>query len=318
MDSEHVPVMLDGVIDAIKPYSGGRYLDMTAGGGGYTFAIARIAAPAGEVIAFDLDGQAIEKIKNKAKAKGIKNIKIIKSNFKYAKENIFEIFPGKKRSFDGIVFDLGLSSAQLADRNRGFSFVDPDSPLVMNFSSDSAENQITAERILNDEDGRALSKLFHEYGEEKHAARAAREIIKERINKRIKTVGDLNSILEKALPKNRGKIHPFTKIYQALRIAVNNELENLKTALPDAVSLLKPGGRIAVVSFHSLEDRIVKRYFRNESKNCLCPPDFPICACGHKKNLRIITPRPIIPKNEELKRNPRSRSAKLRVAEKLN
>jgi 16S rRNA (cytosine1402-N4)-methyltransferase len=218
--------------------------------------------------------------------------------------------------FDGFVLDLGLSSFQLADLRRGFSFRD-DSPLDMSFSS-GGDSRKTRD-IVNSYREEALAEIIFKYGEEKHARRIARGIVEQRRLSRLETTGDLVEIIKKAIPRRlwSERVHPATRTFQALRIAVNHELENLEKVLPQAVAALKSGGRIVIISFHSLEDRIVKDYFRLESKDCLCPPEIPLCCCGHKASLRIITKKIVLPAEKEIADNPRSRSAKLRAAEKI-
>jgi 16S rRNA (cytosine1402-N4)-methyltransferase len=213
---------------------------------------------------------------------------------------------------DGVLFDLGLSSLQLADRTRGFAF-SHDGPLDMRF--DPTTGGATAAQLVNQLPLSELAELLSRYGEEKRAHRIARAIIDRRP---ILTTGELASIVVTAVGAHRrGRIHPATRTFQALRIAVNDELTALETALPQAVEILDTGGRLAVISFHSLEDRITKRFLNRESRDCICSPDFPICTCGHRASLRLITRRPVRPSPQEMALNPRSRSARLRVAERI-
>ena len=315
MEYRHTPVMLKEVIELLDPKPGQKFIDSTLGGGGYAGAIAKRVLPDGVVLALDLDELALanagRKFKNEIKNK---NIILAHENFKNLQKIIKENFP-PPALFDGVVFDLGLSSAQLQDRLRGFSF-NLDAPLGMNFGSGV---RLTAEKIVNDLEEPALAKIFKDYGEERFASKIARAIARQRQIEKITTTGQLVKIISAAIPARfqRGKIHPATKVFQALRLAVNDELENLRLALPPAVSALKPGGKIAAVSYHSLEDRIVKRYFREEAKDCLCPPALPLCRCGHKARLKIITSGVLRPAEEEVLANPRARSAKLRVAERI-
>ena len=228
---------------------------------------------------------------------------------------IIEKYFAVNAKFDGIVIDLGLSSAQLEDQGRGFSFNLPDAPLSMNFGKAIEE---TAENIINGWSAEALVKIFKNYGEEKFAYKIALALVSERQLSRIVTIGKLVEIIIKATPRQfPSKIHPATKIFQALRMAVNQELENLRAVLPQAVNLLKTGGKLIVISYHSLEDRIVKQYFKQEAKDCLCPPVMPICQCGHKASLKILTRSILRPTEEEVLKNPRSRSAKLRAIERI-
>lgn len=304
--------MLNEVLKHLNPQSGQNFIDCTLGGAGYTMAIAERIGQEGKVLAIDLDESAINNAKKQIAERKLKNIILVQDNFRNIGEIARKYF--KKEKIQGIVFDFGLSSAQLDDRNRGFSF-QFDAPLDMRFNS---EAEYGADYIVNNYKQEELEKILKEYGEERYAKLIAKEITTERKIKPIITTLQLVEIIKKAVFKKYlfGKIHPATKTFQALRAAVNKELENIGQALPPAVNLLESGGRIAIVSFHSLEDRIVKNFFRLEAKDCLCPPEFPICRCGHKKSLKILT-KAIAPSAEEVKNNPRARSAKLRVAEKL-
>jgi len=310
MEYKHTPVMLSEVLEYLSPYRGGYFIDCTLGGGGYTSALSRIVSSNGRILAIDLDKEAIENTRRK----NLKNVILAHDNFKNLSQIIKKEFKGDAL-FDGIVLDLGLSSYQLEDRNRGFSFRKDDQPLNMSF--DQEDVSLTKD-IVNNSSQKELEKIISEHGEEKYAKRIANQIIKKRKEKKIETTGDLIQAIEMAVPKKfYNKIHPATKTFQALRIATNRELENLKEVLPQAVAHLKPKGRLAVISFHSLEDRIVKNFFKNESRDCLCPPAFPECRCNHLRTLKIITKKPICPEEKEIKENPRARSAKMRVAEKI-
>jgi len=313
MEYKHIPVMLKEAMEYLTPKPGENYIDCTLGGGGYTRALAEKVLPAGRVLAIDLDEIALENFKSLVNQPV--NIQVAQGNFKNLGEIVKKHFTvGDK--FNGIVLDLGLSSAQLEDRNRGFSFKHAESPLNMNFGGEITE---TAENIINSLEAAELAKIFKDYGEEKFAYKIALAIVNERKINRLATTGQLVELIAKVIPKRfqDKKIHPATKVFQALRVAVNSELENLRQVLPQAVSLLKPGGKLAVISYHSLEDRIVKQYFKEASKDCLCPPVMPICQCGHKAELKILTRKVLIPTEAEVMNNPRSRSAKLRVAEKI-
>jgi len=311
MDYQHTPVMLNEVLEYLKPKSGGFYIDGTLGGGGYTEAIAKIAGAKGKILAIDLDEQAIA---NTAK-KNLDNVILVNDNFANLNLAIAENVEAG-RLFDGFVLDLGLSSFQLADIRRGFSFRE-DSPLDMAFNSDGTNSR--TRDIVNNYHEADLAKLIFNFGEEKHARRIAKGIVERRKKDRIATTGDLAEIIKKAIPRRlwSDKVHPATKTFQALRIVVNKELESLEKVLPQAVAALKGGGRIVIISFHSLEDRIVKDFFREQALDCICPPEIPICSCNHRATLKIITKKIIIPREEEIKINPRSRSAKLRVAERI-
>ena len=323
MEYKHIPVMLEEVIEMLNPKPGQKFVDCTLGGGGYSKAILEKIGEEGKILAIDLDGSAIAnaKLKFKTELKNIyprmgENIILAHENFKNLQIIIEKYFTADTK-FDGVVLDLGLSSAQLEDRHRGFSFNIPLAPLGMNFGEQIGE---TAENIINSWSAEDLAKIFKDYGEEKFAYKIALAIVSERQLSRIVTTGKLVEIIVRIIPRRfqQAKIHPATKIFQALRIAVNQELENLQAVLPQAVSLLIPGGKLVVISYHSLEDRIVKQYFKQESKDCLCPPAMPICQCGHKASLKILTYPILRPTEEEVLKNPRSRSAKLRAIEKIN
>ena len=315
MAYQHIPVMLKEVIEILNPEPGQKFIDGTLGGGGYTEAILEKIGQAGQVLAIDLDGLSIANGKINFKT-AIKNKKLILAheNFKNL-QIIIEKYFTEDAKFDGIVFDLGLSSAQLQDRNRGFSFSLPESPLGMNFGDSIGER---AENIINHWSAQDLAKIFKDYGEERFAYKIALAIVRGRQLKKIATAGELVKIIAEAKPKKfQSKIHPATKIFQALRLAVNQELENLLAVLPQAVNLLKARGKLIVISYHSLEDRIVKQYFKQESKDCLCPPILPDCRCGHKASLKILTKPLLRPTGEEVLKNQRSRSAKLRAVSKI-
>jgi 16S rRNA (cytosine1402-N4)-methyltransferase len=323
MEYRHVPVMLKEVLEYLQLKNGDMIIDCTMGGAGYTFAIAERIFPKGKILSLDLDRLAIDnavlKIKNsKFTDEEKNNIKIINENFKDL-HKIIETSWAKEgdQGIDGIVLDLGLSSAQLEDRSRGFSF-QLDAPLDMAFGKDDGFE--STERIINKYKEKDLENIFREYGEEKFARRIAANIVEKRKDKVISTTKELVSAIEKVVPgayRNNKKVHFATKTFQALRIATNKELESLDTVLPEAIRLLKPGGRLVVVSYHSLEDRIVKRFFKKESIDCICPKEIPECRCGHEASIRIITKKALIPTDEEISVNRRARSAKMRVAEKI-
>lgn len=308
--------MLKEAMEFLAVEPGNNYIDCTLGGGGYTNAILGRIGGQGKVLAIDLDDLAIANAKlNLKSAIASHQLYLAQENFKNLSAIVKEYFTADAK-FDGIVFDLGLSSAQLEDRARGFSFNLAGAPLSMNFGGETTE---TAEKIINSWSAEDLAKIFREYGEEKFAYKIGLAVAEARKIQRITTTDQLVKVITSAIPRRfqRGKIHPTTKIFQALRLAVNQELLNLRDGLPQAVSLLKSGGRLAIVSYHSLEDRIVKQYFKEASRDCLCPPALPICLCGHKAELKILTRGILRPTGEEVLINPRSRSAKLRVAEKI-
>lgn len=311
MEYKHTPVMLKHVLEHLAPKRGGYFIDCTLGGGGYTSALSQTVGDSGKILAIDLDKDAI----SNAKTKKLKNVIFANDNFSNLGNIIKEEFK-ENTLFDGIVLDLGLSSYQLEDLRRGFSFRVDSAPLDMSFSHDDKE--LTKE-IINKASQRELERIIREYGEEKYAWKIAKEIIKTRKIKNIEQTGELVKIIESVFPQrelNR-KIHPATKTFQALRIATNDELISLEEVLPQAISALKKEGKLVVVSFHSLEDRIVKNFFKKESRDCFCPPKLPVCVCGHKKTLKIITKKIVIAEDDEVKENPRSRSAKMRVAQKI-
>lgn len=315
MEYRHTPVLLKEVLESLAPKPGDDFIDCTLGGGGYTLALAAKIMPVGQVLAIDLDNRAIENLRNKRG--DLINIIIAHDNFKNLSQIVQNNWPKKEKAFSGIVFDLGLSSDQLENRDRGFS-IRLDAPLDMRFDN-SDQEALTAVKIVNSYKEERLADIFYHYGEEKYARRIARVIAISRKKSYIETTHQLVELIRTAVPISytQGKIHFATKTFQALRIEVNQELENLKTALSAAVGMLKSGGRIAVVSFHSLEDRIVKDFFRTESRECVCPPEVPICRCGHQRQLKIITKKPVLPGTDEILNNPRARSAKMRIAEKI-
>jgi 16S rRNA (cytosine1402-N4)-methyltransferase len=315
---KHIPVMLNEAIEYLDIKKGGSYIDCTLGGGGYTKEILKKIGEEGEVVSFDLDILAVNNANNFKKEKKIDNLKIINDNFKNLSNNIKKIYK-KDKKFDGIVFDLGLSSAQLEDRNRGFSFK-LDASIDMAFGPVS-KNRST-EYIINNYKEEDLKRIFNIYGEERFAPRIAKKICEERKKDKIKTAKRLSDIINSAIPERfkKRKTDPSTKSFQALRIATNDELANLEKALPQAVDLLKKEGRIVVITYHSLEDRIVKNFFKTENKPCQCPPEFPICICNKRASIKIIPEKGkkfILPSGDEINTNKRARSAKLRVAIKI-
>lgn len=308
---KHVPVMLSECMDGLKLKSGGVYFDGTLGGGGHSYEILKRTSPDGKLVATDLDDYAIGRAKNRLKEFDGR-FTIVKDNFKSfrkIKENL-EI-----DGFDGILLDLGVSSFQLDDRSRGFSYMAEDELLDMRMNQ---ENPLTAITIINEYSEKELKKILSEYGEEKFSDRIARNIVAARSKSRIETVGRLNEIINESIPakfKNDG--HPSKRTFQALRIEVNGELDGLKEAITDMARGLKKGGRLAVITFHSLEDRIVKRVFKDLETDCICDKSLPVCVCGKKKEIEIITKHPITASEEEQALNGRSKSAKLRIAEKV-
>jgi 16S rRNA (cytosine1402-N4)-methyltransferase len=301
----HRPVLLQEVIEALRPQSGGQYIDGTVGAGGHAAAILQASSPDGQLFGFDRDQSALEVVKNRLAQFG-QRVHLFHANFDQL-AHIAQTHQIPKA--DGILLDLGLSSMQVDQPERGFSF-QADGPLDMRM--DASKGQ-TAADLVNHLPEDELANLIYRYGEERQSRRIARAIVKARP---IRRTVELAQVVAKAAGySRRTKIHPATRTFQALRIAINDELGALECVLPQAISWLKPGGRLAVISFHSLEDRIVKQYFKQEAQDCLCPPGQPICTCGHKATITIITKRPITPSLGEIDENPRARSAKLRVVE---
>jgi 16S rRNA (cytosine1402-N4)-methyltransferase len=305
----HVPVLLDEVITALQPRPGGRFIDCTVGLGGHAAGILEEISPSGRLLGIDADPDAIKISKDRLRDYG-DAVTLVHDNFinLEATSKRYHIHP-----VDGILFDLGVSSLQLDTAERGFSF-HLDAPLDMR---SNPEQGLTAADIVNRFSEQELAKLIERYGEERHSRRIARNIVR---NRPIATTAELAQSVGQALAgsTHRGKIHPATRTFMALRIAVNNELQNLELALKQTPNLLRPGGRLAVISYHSLEDRIVKQFMRHAASSCLCPPETVICSCGHVPTLKLISRKVIKPTSLEIESNPRSRSARLRIAERLN
>ncbi|MBO8136617.1 MAG: 16S rRNA (cytosine(1402)-N(4))-methyltransferase RsmH [Desulfotomaculum sp.] len=310
MEFYHIPVLLEEVMEGLNLKTGGIYVDCTLGGGGHTAEILRRTAPNGKVIGIDQDPHALKAAERKLKEFSSRLI-TVKSNFiklSAVLENL-GIY-----GIDGILFDLGVSSPQLDNPERGFSYMH-DAFLDMRMDPN---NPLTAQKLVNELSADELTRIIKDYGEEKWAARIARYIVKEREKRAIKTTFELVEIIKKAIPAaaRRSGPHPAKRTFQALRIAVNNELNILRDAFTQAVEALKPGGRLCVITFHSLEDRITKNLFKELAKDCICPPELPVCQCSTKSKIKIVTRKPITASERELVQNPRARSAKLRVAEK--
>lgn len=315
MEYQHIPVMLDDVLKGLNPQPGQNFIDCTLGGAGYTLALAKLVAPTGKVLAIDLDDLSLRNAKDKIEKANILNIVLVQDNFRnlqtIAQENFAADF-----KVDGVVLDLGLSSAQLDDESRGFSF-QGDRPLDMAFNQDG-HTAIATTTVVNRYPLERLTHIFREYGEEPKAYLVAKKIIERRRKNWIKTTGQLFEIISEVIKSNpKSRINPATKIFQALRMETNRELEALKEVLPAALSLLKSGGKLAVVSFHSGEDKIVKEFLKKESKDCVCESSVPVCVCHHQASLKIMTKKPIPASFQESNLNPRARSAKLRIAQKI-
>jgi len=308
----HIPVLLNEVLSYIGGPQSGVVADSTIGGGGHAEAILR-AMDMAQVIGLDRDGEAVERVRARLTPLFPGRIRIEKARFDRLGEVLDRL--GAPR-VDAALFDLGVSSFHLDDPSRGFSFL-RDGPLDMRMDRD---DPLTASVIVNQWEERELERIFRHYGEERHAARIARAIVRERGRAAIGTTKALAEITAAAIPareRRASPIHPATRVFQALRIAVNGELDVLEPALRAAAERLSPGGRIAVISFHSLEDRIVKRTLADMEPRCRCPKESPVCRCGRPGILRVLTRKPVEPGRDEVENNPRARSAKLRVAERL-
>jgi len=303
---QHVPVLYQEVLEVLNPVPGGFYVDGTIGAGGHSRGILERSAPDGILIGFDRDPAALALAASNL-AEFSDRVTLIHSSYQ---EMVSHLNNRNWHTVDGILIDLGLSSMQLNTPERGFSFR-YDAPLDMRFDPDQS---FSASNLVNEYAREELAEIIFTYGEEKFSRRIADAII---ANRPLATTKELAELIKGVVPHTRSKIHPATRTFQALRIAVNNELDALEVFLPTALEVLKPGGRLAVIAFHSLEDRIVKRYFRQESRDCICPPEIPICVCENKARIKEITRRPIRPEDHEIHENPRARSAKLRAAEKI-
>lgn len=310
---EHISVMPREIISWIAPRPGGRYLDGTLGLGGHTLNLCEASGGQGFVLGIDRDTQALDKARERL-APYAGHVFFAHCSFQHFEDAMDEIGWDK---IDGAVLDLGVSSLQLDQAERGFSFLH-DGPLDMRMDRDSGFP--SARIVVNTFSFDALRKIIREFGEEPMAGRVAKAIVQYREREPIERTLQLAEIVSGAYPAKRRALsrnHPATKTFQALRIAVNHELDELENFLDDIVDRLSPGARVAVLSFHSLEDRIVKWFFRREAKGCLCPREYPVCQCGHQQRLRILTKKPALPSQEEIAVNSRSRSAKLRVAERI-
>jgi 16S rRNA (cytosine1402-N4)-methyltransferase len=309
----HVPVMPDEVLESMAPRAGSRHIDATLGGGGHTERILSACDPDGRLLGLDADGAAIARVRARLGARFGDRLRLRQANFRelstVAPEEGFE-------AVDGCFFDLGLSSFQLADDERGFGFR-TGGPLDMRFDGTRG---VPAAELLATLDAAELTALFRQYGEEPFAGRIARAIVADRRTAPIRTAEELAALVARVAPgraPGRRRVHPATRVFQALRIAVNEELDALEAGLAAAVDLLRPGGRLVVLSYHSLEDRIVKRFLQAERRGCICPPEAPVCVCGRKPRLRLLTPKGLVPSAAEIAANPRARSARLRAAERL-
>ena len=307
-EQKHIPVLLREVLEGLGVFPGGRYIDATVGAGGHTAAILEYTAPDGRALGLDRDPKASAVAAVRLEPFGSRACVV------HASYDHLEAVAREKGFIpaDGVLFDLGFSSLQVEDAERGFAFR-LEGPLDMRF--DPLDGGPTAADLLNCLSEEELSALLWRYGEEPQSRRIARAVVEARP---FYTTRQLAEVVTRALGRTRGHIHPATRTFQALRIAVNRELELLEVALPQAVSVLRTGGRLAVITFHSLEDRIVKQFFKEQAQRCTCPPEAPICTCGHQPVLRLVTRKSVTASDEEIAANPRSRSARLRVAEKIS
>jgi 16S rRNA (cytosine1402-N4)-methyltransferase len=303
----HIPVLLDEAMEGLQARRGGYFVDCTVGLGGHAAAILEKISPSGRLLGIDADPEAINASQDKLRDYG-EALTLVNDNFVDLEAicRRYHFHP-----VDGILFDLGVSSLQLDTAERGFSF-HLDAPLNMRFDP---RQGLTASDIVNTFSEQELAQLVEKYGEERHSRQIARNIVQ---NRPIATTLGLARLVEQVLGSKRAKIHPATRTFMALRIAVNSELQNLELALDQTINLLRPGGRLAVISYHSLEDRIAKQFMRCAASSCLCPPRTVICRCGHVPTLKLISRKVIKPSSLEIESNPRSRSAKLRIAERLN
>ena len=311
MKVEHHPVLVEEVLTLLAPASGSLQIDATLGGGGHTERILEASDPDGRLLGLDADGAAIARVRERLAARFGDRLVLRQANFR----DLGRVAPEAGfAAVDGLLFDLGLSSFHLADAERGFG-IRTGGPLDMRFDPSVG---ISAAELLASLDARELAALFRKYGEELQAGRIARAIVEARRTAPIRTAEELAALVERVAPgaPGRRRIHPATRVFQALRIAVNAELDALGAGLAAAVDLLRPGGRLVVLSYHSLEDRIVKRFMEAERKGCICPPSLPVCVCGRTPRLRLLT-RSLTAGPAEVAANPRARSARLRAAERI-
>lgn len=302
----HLPVLYQEIIHALDPKSPGHYIDGTVGAGGHSFGILQASAPEGHLLGLDLDLTALELARQRLAIFGDRAI-LRQASYTQLVEQMASL---GWVEVQGILLDLGVSSMQLDDPQRGFSF-QAAGPLDMRFNASAG---LSAADLVNNMPEAELADLIWRYGEERNSRHIARAIVRARP---IKTTRQLADLIARVSPSKTNRIHPATRTFQALRITVNDELKSVETVLPVALSALGAGGRLAVIAFHSLEDRIVKQFFHQESRDCICPPDQPICTCGHKASLIEITRHPIMATEAEIQQNARARSARLRVAQKI-
>ena len=311
IEFSHYSVLLNECMEGLAIKPDGIYIDGTAGGGGHSFGIAQRLSEEGRLIAIDRDEAAIRAATQRLEPFADRST-VVRSNFYEVARVCEELGVGQ---IDGLLLDLGVSSYQLDTPERGFSYMS-DAPLDMRMDK---RGSLTAYDVVNGYEEEKIKKILYEYGEERFSAAIASAIVRQRERKPIETTGELSDIIKYAIPPfaREGGHHPAKRSFQAIRIEVNGELDAIEPAIRDAARLLSKGGRIAIITFHSLEDRIVKQTFASLAQGCTCPKNFPVCVCNNKPTLKVITKKPILPSAEELAVNPRSRSAKLRVAQKL-
>ena len=302
----HVPVLLREAVELLNVRPGGKYVDCTVGGGGHAAAILEACSPEGQLIGLDADPVALEGVRGRLQSYG-GGVLLINDNFEHLEEVCLE---HNFRPVQGILFDLGVSSMQLEDGERGFSF-QRDGPLDMRFGPGQ---QVTAADIVNNYLESDIACILRKYGDESRSRAIAKRIV---ANRPLRSTGELARLIEDMPGARVTRIHPATKTFQALRIAVNRELECLRDGLKQAMKVLDPGGRLVVIGYHSLENRVVKEFMRQEARGCICSPSTPVCLCEHEPTVKVVTKRVVRPSYLEIEENPRSRSAKLRVVERL-
>ncbi len=309
----HRSVLYQEIIHELRPRQNGYYVDATVGAGGHAWGILQASSPSGRLLGLDVDPQALELARHRLQEFGERAV-LVRASYIALNEQLADLGWAE---VDGILLDLGMSSMQVDTAERGFSFL-VEAPLDMRFDPD---NPVRAADLVNELPESELADIIYHYGEERRARQVARAIVAARPIHTTVQLAQVVSRVVRAASRSKDRqqhgIHPATRTFQALRIAVNRELDALEAVLPQCIKTLTTGGRLAVIAFHSLEDRIVKQFFRRESQDCICPPRQPVCTCGHKASLKEISRRPITPQSAEIEQNPRARSARLRVAEKL-
>lgn len=309
----HRSVLYQEIIHELRPRQNGYYVDATVGAGGHAWGILQASSPSGRLLGLDVDPQALELARHRLQEFGERAV-LVRASYIALSEQLADLGWAE---VDGILLDLGMSSMQVDTAERGFSFL-VEAPLDMRFDPD---NPVRAADLVNELPESELADIIYHYGEERRARQVARAIVAARPIHTTVQLAQVVSRVVRAVSRSKDRqqhgIHPATRTFQALRIAVNRELDALEAVLPQCIKILTTGGRLAVIAFHSLEDRIVKQFFRRESQDCICPPRQPVCTCGHKASLKEISRRPITPQSAEIEQNPRARSARLRVAEKL-